>query len=186
MPRITYNYIYIMANKIKEGIYALAMSMSLITCGAAVLMSLFFTPILALCMVASALLFISWYARTSNKYDAFGIGTYLLFFITVTIWFQPQNSTLIETQSHFHALIVLGAYTVFHFIRMVIWTLNKCYHARRKTKKLLISNLLFTAILACTWLAGLAKAELACSTLVTNALLMAYIPVLTCTFVDLE
>ena len=175
-----------MMRKIKEGIYALAICVSLITCGAVALMSLYFTPILALCMIASALLFIAWYVRTSNKYDAFGIGTYLLFFITVMIWFQPQNSSLVETQSHFYALILMGAYTLLHFIRMTIWTFDKCSHARRKVKTLLINNLIFTALLACTWLAGLAKAEFSSSTFVTNALILAYIPVLTCTFIKLD
>ena len=172
--------------KVKDLIFSSALSLSFIFCCASVIMSLYSNVILALGLIISIPLFISWYARTSNKFDAFGIGTYLLLIITVLMLFQPQSPTLLATSIHFEALKFLGAYTIFHFARMGYWTYKQYLFATKKEKKLLISNLIFTVILACIWFVGLINVELSSSTLIANSLLIAYIPVLTCTCVDME
>lgn len=170
---------------LKVGFYSLSVSFAAITLLAAVVMTSFSTPFLGLGIVLSALAFIPWLRWTSNKYDAFGIGTYLLLITVVLMWFQPHSSTLIATPIHNKALTFLGAYTLFHFIRMGKWTYEEFLFAK-KDRKLLVGNFVFTVILACTYLAGLAKVELSCSTLVANSLLFSYIPALTCTYINLD
>ena len=82
---------------LKVGFYSLSVSFAAITLLAAVVMTSFSTPFLGLGIVLSALAFIPWLRWTSNKYDAFGIGTYLLLITVVLMWFQPHSSTLIAT-----------------------------------------------------------------------------------------
>ena len=172
--------------KLKEGVYATMLFLAVISCGAVEVMALYSQPVLALSMVALTIIFLIWYVRTSNKYDAFGIGSYLLLFITVMIWFQPQNETLFATPTHNSGFVVMLIYTIIHMLTMISWTFKKVAKATTYETRLLSGNLIFTCMISGIWLGGLMRVELNSSTLIANALLFSYIPVLTCTCIDLD